>query len=271
MIGNKKQVTKNKIFILLLAIMLYSIEICHARATVENLAQVEKLFMEEKYERVVTEASKLIDAGAHGREELFYLKGLSQMQLGSFIQARGTFEYMLERYRRGKRAFDGYIAIGDSYFLEGKFHDALAGYKDAISKYPDHKNVSVVYYKMGNAYQKLGMADKAGEYFDKAKSIAPLSFEAKTVPEDIAAAVKMTSSAPDTVFSVQAGYFKSKDNAQKLTEKLRRQGYDSYMSTQVKSADTFYRVMVGRFTSRIEAESMSRKLKVDGYKTKVCR
>jgi len=275
MIGNKKQVTRNKIFILLLAIMLYSIEICYARATAENLADVEKLFMEEKYDSVITEAGKLIDAGAHGREELFYLKGLSQMQLNRFSPSRETFEYMVERYRRGKRAFDGYIAIGDSYFLEGKFNEALTAYNNALSKYPDHKNTSTVYYKLSNTYQKLGMVDKAKEYLNKVKSISPLSFESKMTPGSVPAknipAQENKIEKADAIFSVQVGYFKSKNNAEKLTAKLKQKGYDSYVSMQSKSSNTFYRVMVGHFTSRIDAESMSRKLKSDGYKTKVCR
>lgn len=254
----------------------------YARTTAESLTEVEKLFMEGKYERVVTDANKLIDAGAHGREELFYLKALSQIQLSRFKEARGTFDYMIERYPRGKRVFDGYIGIGDSYFSEGKYTDAVASYTDAMNKYPDHKNTSVAYYKIGSSYQRLGNAGKAKEYFDKIKKGSPLSFESKLAPKDIIAAdsnvpllapSKATFEAADTgnYFYLQAGYFKSKNNAQKLTDKLHRKGYDSYMATQIKGGRTFYRVKIGRFKSRTEAESLARSLKADGYKTKICQ
>ena len=255
----------------------------YARATVENLSQVEKSFLQGKYDRVVSESSKLIDAGAYGREELFYLKGLSQTQLARFSEARQTFEYMVERYQKGKRAFDGYIGIGDAYFLEGKYSESISSYNDAMTNFPDHKNAAIVQYKIGNAYRKLGSEDKAREYFDKVKNGSPLSFESKMIPKDLGAstgpiaAVKSffkpapsEGSDPGGYFYVQAGYFKSRSNAEGFTEKLKRKGYESYLATQIKGGYTFYKVKVGRFKTKGEAEAMAGKLKSDGYKTRVC-
>ena len=71
-------------------------------------------------------------------------------------------------------------------------------------------------------------------------------------------------------FYVQAGYFKSRNNAEGLTEKLKRKEYDSYLATQIKSSATFYRVKVGRFKTKSGAEEEASKLKSDGYKTRVC-
>lgn len=257
----------------------------YARATVESLSQVEKIFLQGKYDRVVSESGKLIDAGAHGREELFYLKGLSQMQLARFREARQTFGYIVERYPKGKRAFDGYIGIGDAYFLEGKYAESISSYNDALSNFPDHKNASTVYYKIGSAYHKLGISDeKAKEYFDKAKNGSPLSFESKMIPKDLGSSSGMggavksffkpgpseESERSEDYFYVQAGYFKSRKNAEGLTEKLKRKGYDSCLFTQIKNNSTFYKVKVGRFKTRSEAEAEASKLKSDGYKTRVC-
>jgi N-acetylmuramoyl-L-alanine amidase len=71
-------------------------------------------------------------------------------------------------------------------------------------------------------------------------------------------------------FYIQAGYFKSRNNAEGLTEKLKRKGYDSYLATQIKNNSTFYKVKVGRFKARSEAEAEAAKLRSDGYKTRVC-
>ena len=258
----------------------------YAGTTVENLSQVEKIFMQGKHDRVVSESSKLIDAGAHGREELFYLKGLSQIQLARFKEARQTFEYMIERYPKGKRGFDGYIGIGDAFFLEEKYAESISGYNNALTNYPDHKNASIGYYKIGSAYHRLGSEEKAREYFDKVKNGSPLSFESKMIPKDLSspfarssrAAVKpffksdsLEESDAGGYFYVQAGYFKSKNNAEGLAEKLKRKGYESYLSTQIRSGAAFYRVKVGRFNTKSEAEALSDKLRSDGYKTKVCR
>ena len=257
----------------------------YAKTVAEDLPQVEKLFMEGKYERVVTEATRLIDAGSYGREELFYLKGLSQIQLKSFKEARETFRYMVERYPKGKRAFDGYIGIGDAFFLEGNVPESITGYNEALNNFQDHKNSSVVYYKLGSAYQRLGNSAKANEYFDKVKRASPLSFESNMPPKDTELVSALPPAAPaahpqetpvlgacetgDYLY-VQVGYFKNKDNAEKLAEGLKQKGYDSYLSAQIKSGATFYRVKVGHFKVKAEAESMAKRLRADGYKTKVC-
>lgn len=281
----KIQMSKFRISGLVIIFLFSSITLSHARATIESLSQVEKIFLQGKYDRVVSESSKLIDAGAYGREELFYLKGLSQIQLARFRDARGTFEYMVERYPKGKRAFDGYIGIGDAFFLEGKYAESISSYNEALTDFPDHKNMSICHYKIGGAYHNLGSEEKAKEYFDKVKKGSPLSFESRMIPKDlepssatIGGAVKSffkpdTSEEPGagSYFYVQAGYFKSRNNAEGLTEKLKRKGYDSCLSTQIKNGATFYKVRVGRFNTRPEAEAQALKLKSDGYKTRVCR
>lgn len=256
----------------------------YARANVESLSQVEKIFLQGKYDRVISESTKLIDAGAYGREELFYLKGLSQIQLTRFKEARQTFEYMVERYPKGKRAFDGYIGIGDAFFLEGKYAESISSYNDALTNHLNHKNASICYYKIGSAYHKLGSEDKAKEYFDKVKNGSPLSFESRMVPKDLKQAPATISSTVKSIlkgdtqeesdgggyYYVQTGYFKSRNNAEGLTGKLKRKGYDSYLSTQIKGGAAFYKVKVGRFNTRKEAEVEAGKLKSDGYKIRVC-
>ncbi len=270
--------------VVLIAISISFVGISYARATVENLSQVEKIFLQGKYDRVISEAGKLIEAGAYGREELFYLKGLSQIRLARFNDARQTFEYMVNRYPKGKRAFDGYTGIGDAFFLDGKYAESISSYNDALSNFPDNKNASTSYYKIGSAYDKLGSTDKAKEYFDKVKSSSPLSFESRLIPKDprsssaaLGGVVKSffrpgssKESAPGDYFYVQAGYFKSRKNAESFTAKLRNKGYDSSLSTDIKDGTTFYRVKVGSFKTRPEAETQAAKLKSDGYKTRVC-
>ena len=252
---------------------------CYARAAAEGLPDVEKLFMQAKYDRVVTESDKLITGGARDREELNYLKGLSLMQLNRFKEARQVFEYMTERYRRGKRAFDAYIGIGDSYYMEGKYNDAVVAYNGALNNFPDHKNSAAVYHRLGNSYQKLGINGKANEYHSKVKSVSPLSFESKMVSKDLSVAT--TAVAPGSQetepgkpdeegYYVQTGYFKAKTNADKLNEKLKRKGYESYVVTVLKSNSAFYRVKVGRYKTKAEAEAKAKKLKKDGFVTKVC-
>lgn len=248
---------------------------CHARTSAEGLPDVEKLFMQAKYDRVVTEADKLIANGAGGREELNYLKGLSLLQLNRLGEARQVFEYLTERYPRGKRAFDAYIGIGDSYYMEGKYNDSVVAYNGVLKNFPDHKNSAAVYYKIGKSYQKLGINDKANEYYNKVKNVSPLSFESKMINQDLnAPAPAKQATAPGNTdeegYYIQTGYFKAKTNADKLNETLKRKGYESYVATILKSNSAFYRVKVGHYKTKAEAETEAKKLKKDGFVTKVC-
>ena len=185
---------------------------------------------------------------------------------------------MIERYPRGKRAFDGHVGIGDAYFVEGKYSDAVTAYNDALKNFPDHKNSAIVYYKLGNSCQKLGINEKAKDYFGKVKSSAPLSFESKMIPKDLSAPVISTpgTAVPGVADSsgyyyVQAGYFKTKANAEKLNGKLLSKGYDSSVAELIKYNTSFYKVKIGRFKTKKEAEVIYNRLRKDGYLAKICR
>jgi len=52
----------------------YSFQLSASAATLDR-EYVEKLFLEEKYEKVIVEAKKLIGENVSRRDELYYLKG----------------------------------------------------------------------------------------------------------------------------------------------------------------------------------------------------
>jgi cell division protein FtsN len=80
-----------------------------------------------------------------------------------------------------------------------------------------------------------------------------------------------TEPATGNYYYVQAGYFKTRANAEKLNDKLLKKGYESSVATLVKYNMEFYRVKVGHFKTKAEAEEASKRLRKDGYFTKVCR
>ena len=131
-------------------------------------------------------------------------------------------------------------------------------------------------------YAEMDDRIKAQDYFNKVKTVSPLSFESKMAPKDYSSLKISSACVPprteevDIVkagdfYYVQVGYFKTRENAEKLTKKLTQNGYDSYIANEVKAGLMFYRVKVGRFKSKSEADKTALKLKSDGYKTRVCR
>ena len=72
-------------------------------------------------------------------------------------------------------------------------------------------------------------------------------------------------------FSVQVGSFKKKSNASNLVSKLSARHYDARVESPAGPSDSLYRVRVGRISSKEEAERLAMKLKREGYPTKVCQ
>jgi tetratricopeptide (TPR) repeat protein len=245
-------------------------------------AKAERLFLEGKYDRVIREADLLIDSRASRRDEIYYLKGLSELKSNKFKDARESFDYIITKYSGSKRLSDAYVGIGDSYFLEGNMNAAISKYEEAIDKFPNDKNIAVIYYKIGSVYKQKGVTDKAAYYFDKVKASAPLSFEArmlggsgrggavpvysKPIPE--ITAKRVTSG--NSVYSVQVGSFKNSRNAERMVRELADSGYESYIEPPSVSGGKLYRVKAGKCGSKEEADSLAAKLRKAGYSIKIC-
>lgn len=250
-----------------------------------NFAGVEKLFLEGKYDAVITQSDVLIKSGAARKDEIYYMKALSQLKLNRFADARASFEYIISNYRWSKNLFDVYMGLGDSHLLEGQASKALGVYNEMASKFPSDKNIAIVYSRMSSCYAKMGLSDKANYYANMAKREAPLSFEANSTPVAVKSVQETTrvsgtrpvhvqaSSAVISgpgVYSVQVGSFKSKRNADKLCNKLSACGYESYIEIPVDSIDKLYRVKVGKLGSKEESERLAARLRASGYRTKTC-
>ncbi len=240
----------------------------------ESLEHAEKLFLEGRYEKVIYETGKLIDSKSYQRDELYYLKGLSELKTNKFKDARESFEKIITKFQSSRRNFDAYTGIGDSYFLEGNPKEAIPAYEEIISKFPNNKNISSIYYRLGNCHKKIA-SGKAKEYLDMSRRSSPLSFEARTAMNFDTPSVRTNSTTiistnENNNFSVQAGCFKKRPNAEKLSKKLNSRNYDSYVETMKDSSTLLYRVKVGRYNTKDEAKKMSAKLNSLGYNTRVC-
>jgi len=206
-----------------------------------DISTAEKLFLEGRYEKTIEETGRLIDARCRRRDEVYYLKALSELKAKRFKDARESFEYILSRYQRSARTFEAHLGIADSYFLEGNIDQALRIYNDILNKFPADKNISL-------ARQRIENCSKRPD------------FKPPEIPRGESS----------QFISVQVGCFKNKKNAERLTQKLSRAGYDSYIETPTGAGERLYRVKVGRMKSDGEARELSTRLNGDGYKTKIC-
>lgn len=72
---------------------------------------------------------------------------------------------------------------------------------------------------------------------------------------------KTENTAESTLYTVQTGAFKSKENAEKMLAKVKSAGFDTYM---VKD-DNLYKIQVGAYSKKTNAETMAVKLKASGF------
>lgn len=249
-----------------------------------DITSAEKLFLEGRYEQTVSAADKLIERGARDKDELYYLKGLSQLKLKRFESARQSFKLLLSKYPRSNRIFDANVGIGDSYLLENNPGKAINIYDDMLSKFPNDRNVGVLYDRLTCSHKKMGNDTKVEEYNAKLNAASPLSFEASSVESQVRHPAPTGTRGPVSNFtaktsaseasggnnSVQVGCFKNKKNAEKLRKKLSKERYDSYIELPGSSGDKLYRVKVGRLPTQEEAQSLANRLKRDGYSIKIC-
>lgn len=243
-----------------------------------NFSMVERDFLEGKYNSVIAGTEELINSGSGRKDELYYLKGLSELKANKFSDARASFDYIISHYSWSKKIFDARLGLGDSYFMEGNNTKALNIYNEIADNYSSDKNIAIVYSRISSCYARMGLRDKADSYYAMVKAKAPLSFEARQSPAAVSApaqniTVRKARPAPDkdqSGFSVQVGSFKNRRNADKLVKKLSVAGYEGYVIIPVFSSDKFYRVRVGKFASKDEASAMASKLESSGYRTSVC-
>lgn len=72
-----------------------------------------------------------------------------------------------------------------------------------------------------------------------------------------------TPSTDGTLYRVQAGAFKNKENADKQLEKIKAAGFDTYMV----QAGGYYKIQVGAYSVKANADAMLAKVKAAGFDT----
>jgi cell division septation protein DedD len=254
-----------------------------------GIDRAEQFFMEGRYDAALYETDRLIASHYGQMGELYYLKGLCELKLNRFDEARGSFGYITSKYPGSPKAFDARLGTGDSYMLAGNLSSAVGIYVGMLDEFRSDMNLPVVYSRLASCYKTLGVKDKAEYYQNMASQSAPLSFEAKgqvVSAQTKAAAPKQSTPASNIVprkseevdvvmatgrpISVQVGSFKNRRNAENLAKKLAASGYESHIEIPVSAGEKLYRVKAGKASSRPEAQALAARLNADGYATKIC-
>jgi len=104
---------------------------------------------------------------------------------GQWSLAVTGFEAFLKTFPRSEMADDAQFTIGETYFVQNRWADAIAAYNQVIQNYPMGNAVPGAYYKRGLAQERLGQLDAARESWNTVLKTAPDSDEGRLAKQNL--------------------------------------------------------------------------------------
>ncbi len=122
-----------------------------------------------------------VPAAAVSEEEKFgvYESALNDYHSQNYALARDAFASFLARFPKSTYANNAQFYIGQCYYAEGKFADAVAAYQSVVDRYPGGTKVPSALLKIGYAREKLGQTPEAKLAFQQVIDVYPFSSEAQ--------------------------------------------------------------------------------------------
>lgn len=230
------------------------------------VAELEAAYLRGEYAAVVAADQRaMISADASTgdqQDQIWYLVGLSQLQLQQPEEARETFVQFLDQRPNSSWRADAEVGVADALWLAEELAQAVTLYQALLSRLgPHHPASARAQYQLGQAARQAGQWTVARQAFDGVIARSPQSFEA-----GLARAVLQQS---DFTFSVQVGAFGVRENAVRLQRKLAQRGYSAMVDQAMADGRVMHRVRIGRFSSREQAGETAARLRQDGFPSKV--
>jgi len=159
-------------------------------------------------------------------------------------------------------------------FLEGVLTEngqkAVVIYQKVVDEYPDSKYADAALYRIYSYYYALGLYESANEKLNKLITDYPKSPYIKIAkqnqlpvnPEitqedetDLTQQNNEDVQGADYKFTIQAGAFSKKENAESLQLKFEKSGIFSEIKDKLVAGTTFHVVYVGKFVTENDAEN----------------
>lgn len=106
-------------------------------------------------------------------------------QQGKYDAARREFQAFLSRYPKSELAEDALLNIGDGYFSEKHYQDAIESYQQVIDKYPRGGKVPSALLKQGTAFQQIGDSTAARIIYERLVEKFPGTTEAQAAEKKL--------------------------------------------------------------------------------------
>jgi tetratricopeptide (TPR) repeat protein len=238
-----------------------------------DLDKMKAAYLDCEYKTAISEGEKILLTSVNhsGFDELYYYLGLSYLKDNNHVRASDMFDRVLGEFKKSRFSEQAKLALGDTCFMQGDFAKAERLYNELLNS-ADTKLKPAVLYRLNQAALKQGDSANSKEYLEKLKQDYPFSLEAKLNKEaNVATDDKPSESIlSGPIYSVQVGFFSSKENALNFTDELTQKNFPAYAEKDIVGGKESYRVKVGKLKTRQEAQDLEKKLSQAGYPTKVC-
>ena len=115
--------------------------------------------------------------------EALYQQGYDAFKAGQGAKAREFFASFLLQHPKHSLAANAQYWIGESYYAEKNYEQAVLEFQEVIKTYPDKDKVPAAMLKQGMAFRELGDSKSANYILKKLVDEHPKSEEAKTARE----------------------------------------------------------------------------------------
>jgi tol-pal system protein YbgF len=119
--------------------------------------------------------------------EFLYQQGYESMKEGDVAKARERFTKFLELHPKHKLAANAHYWLGETYYSEKNFEQAVLEFQEVIKNFPEKDKVPAAMLKQGMAFKEMGDNKSAVYIFKKLVDEFPKSEESKIAREKLRA------------------------------------------------------------------------------------
>ncbi len=99
-------------------------------------------------------------------------------QTGQFQSAREKSREFLKAYSRSKYAGNAQFWIGETYYRQRDYENAILEYDKVITQFPSSNKIAAAYLKMGFSFLELGESEEAKAFFERVVTDFPSTEQA---------------------------------------------------------------------------------------------
>ncbi len=148
-------------------------------------------------------AAETASPGIKGKEEVIdqtpdesalalYKRGHNLYKSKDFVKARETFKAFLEKFPNHEYAGNAQFWIGETYYSEKDYENAILAYEDVLRKYRQSEKVPAAMLKQGYAFVELGDERTARVLLDGVEKKFPGTHQAELAKRKLKAISKTT-------------------------------------------------------------------------------